>query len=80
MRVKSFTADPLALADYGPLLAEDGRAFEIERLRPAKDVLVVKFRGVDDRNAAEALNGVALYVERARPPRPPRRTSSTTPT
>ena len=64
MRVKPFTADPLALGEYGPLLAEDGRTFEIERLRPAKNVLVVKFRGIDDRTEAEALNGVALHAER----------------
>ena len=36
VRVKSFAADPMALADYGPLFAEDGRSFEIERLRPAE--------------------------------------------
>ena len=65
VRVKPFTADPLAIGEYKPLLAEDGRAFEIERLRPAGNVLVVKFRGVDDRTAAEALNGVALHAERA---------------
>jgi 16S rRNA processing protein RimM len=67
VRVKSFTADPASLADYGPLFAADGRTFEIERLRLLKgDMLVVKFRGVDDRSAAEALNGVELSVERSR--------------
>jgi 16S rRNA processing protein RimM len=66
VRVKSFTADPMSLGDYGPLFASEGRAFEIERLRPLKgDMFVVKFRGVDDRNAAEALNGVELSVERS---------------
>jgi 16S rRNA processing protein RimM len=64
VRVKSFSADPLALGNYGPLAAEDGRHLEIERLRPSKGVLIVKFRGIDDRNAAEALNGLSLYVAR----------------
>jgi 16S rRNA processing protein RimM len=63
--VKSFTADPGALGDYAPLRAKDGRTFEIERLRQAKNVLVVKFRGVDDRDAAERLNGIELYADRA---------------
>ena len=36
VRVKTFTGDPLALADYGPLYAKDGRAFEIVDIRPAK--------------------------------------------
>jgi 16S rRNA processing protein RimM len=66
VRVKSFMADPASLADYRPLFASDGRTFEIERLRPLKgDMLAVKFRGIDDRNAAEALNGVELSVERS---------------
>ncbi len=71
VRVKSFTAEPMALAEYGPLHAEGGRRFEIERLRPAKgDMLVAKFRGIDDRNAAETLNGLSLYVERSTLPAP----------
>ena len=65
LRVKTFTGDPQALADYGTLFARDGRAFEILALRPQGNVAVAKFRGVDDRNAAEALTGTELFVERA---------------
>ena len=64
VRVKSFTADPTSLGDYGPLTAADGRRFDIERLRPAKQVVIAKFRGIDDRDSAEALNGTELYVDR----------------
>jgi 16S rRNA processing protein RimM len=68
VRVKSFTDDPAAIADYGPLTAADGRAFEIEALRPAGGVdptmLVVRLAGVTDRNRAEALNGVELSILR----------------
>ena len=72
VRVKSFTADPMALGSYGPLVADDGRRLEIERLRPAKNVLIAKFRGIHDRNAAEALIGLSLFVERsALPPTGP---------
>ncbi len=70
VRVKSFTGDPAALGDYGPLRSADGRSFEVERLRPAKHLLIVKFRGVNDRSAAETLNGVALYVDRSALPPP----------
>lgn len=65
VRVKTFTGDPLALGDYGPLYARDGRAFEILDIRPAKDVVVVRFKGVGDRNAAEALTGTELFVDRS---------------
>ncbi|BCH22243.1 ribosome maturation factor RimM [Mesorhizobium sp. L-8-10] len=65
LRVKTFTGDPLALGDYGPLYAKDGRAFEVVDIRPQGTVAVVRFKGVGDRNSAEALNGVALFVDRS---------------
>ena len=68
MRVKSFTADPLALGDYGPLFARDGRRFTVASIRPAKEVVVVRFSEVADRTAAEALTGTALFVDRAKLP------------
>ena len=55
VRVKPFTEDPMAIAEYGALNTEDGRRFEILDYRFAKTVVVVRFRGVNDRNAAEAL-------------------------
>jgi 16S rRNA processing protein RimM len=65
LRVKTFTGDPMALADYGPLYDKDGRRFDIDDLRPAKGVVVVRFRQVKDRSAAEALSGTALHVDRS---------------
>jgi 16S rRNA processing protein RimM len=65
VRVKSFTADPMAIGDYGKLHAKDGREFEVLDVREAKTVVVVRFRGINDRNAAEALNGLELFVERS---------------
>jgi 16S rRNA processing protein RimM len=68
IKLWSFTEDPLAIADYGPLETADGRTFEIESLRPAKDFLVARVAGVNDRAAAEALRNVELYVPRERLP------------
>ena len=65
LRGKTFTSDPQALADYGTLYASDGSAFEIAAIRPAKEVVVVRFKGVNDRNAAEALTGTELFVDRS---------------
>ena len=65
LRVKSFTGDPLALADYGPLFAKDGRKFMITDIRPANNVVIVRFKGVNDRSAAEALTNTELFVDRA---------------
>jgi 16S rRNA processing protein RimM len=70
VRLKAFTADPLGVVSYGPLETEDGRRIEIETVRPAKDMLVARLKGVADRNAAEALTNLRLYVARDRLPPP----------
>jgi 16S rRNA processing protein RimM len=67
VRLVSFTEDPKAIADHGPLSDARGeRQFEIGALRTLKDnLLVARFVGVATRNAAEALNNTDLYVPRA---------------
>jgi 16S rRNA processing protein RimM len=70
VRLKAFTEDPMSVTRYGALETEDGaRRFEIEAVRPAKDVLVARLKGVADRNAAEALTNVRLYVAREKLPK-----------
>jgi 16S rRNA processing protein RimM len=59
----------MAVTTYGPLESEDGtQRFEIKALRPAKDHFVARLAGIDDRNAAELLTGLKLYVSRERLP------------
>jgi len=64
----SFTADPAAVAGYGPFETTDGRLVEIETLRPAKEFFVARLKGVADRDAAERLRNVELFVPRDRLP------------
>jgi 16S rRNA processing protein RimM len=69
VRLKPFTADPLAVRDYGTLETEDGSVrFEIETVRAAKDHLVARLAGVSDRDAAGRLTGTKLFVPRERLP------------
>jgi 16S rRNA processing protein RimM len=70
VRLWSFTADPQAIADYGPLETEDGRTVQIKSLRAAKDHFVAQLKDVADRDAAERLTNVKLYVPRERLPQP----------
>ncbi|MEO8667813.1 MAG: ribosome maturation factor RimM [Bauldia sp.] len=74
VRVKPFTDDRLAIRRYGPLLAADGRRFDIEAVRPAAgsspDMLIVRFKGIASREAAEALTGTELSVPRTQLPEP----------
>ena len=69
VRLWTFTEDPLAVKDYGPLMTKDGtRQFEVTHAREAKDHLVVTLKGVASRDDAERLNGLELYVPRDRLP------------
>jgi 16S rRNA processing protein RimM len=70
VRLHSFTADPASITSYGPLETEDGRVFAIETLRQAKDHFVARISGVADRDAAERLKNIKLYVPRERLPEP----------
>lgn len=69
LRVKSYTADPAAIASYGPLVTEDGRRLTLGSVRPAgaqPDMLIARIEGVATREAAEALARTRLLVERER--------------
>jgi len=69
VKLWSFTGDRLAVADYGAMETADGkRTLEIETLRPAGEFFVARFKGVTDRDAAEKLRNVELYVARDRLP------------
>ncbi len=64
-----FTQEPMAAASYGPLETEDGaQRFEIEALRPVKDHLVVRLKGIGTREAAAKLCNLDLFVPRERLP------------
>ncbi len=66
VKVKSFTADPMSIAAYGPLYDEQGRAFALKLTsKAAKDSIVIaRIDGIADRNAAETLKGRRLYAPR----------------
>lgn len=65
VKVKTFTETPDGLGAYGPLHAKDGRNFTVADIRAIDAAMaVVRFEGVGDRNASEALRGVELFVSR----------------
>ena len=71
VRIATHTQHPEAIGTYGPLQTDrDGLTITITKLRLQKNVVVANIKGVSDRNAAEALNGVNLFVDRARLPAP----------
>lgn len=74
VRLKSFTGDPAAIANYNPLVTAQGRKLALKNVRPAAgaapDMLIARIEGVASREAAEALNRVQLFLERSRLPPP----------
>ncbi|MGR3756318.1 MAG: ribosome maturation factor RimM [Tranquillimonas sp.] len=68
VRLKSFCADPAAIADYGPLTAEDGRSFDLKLMRPIPAGFAARLSGVATREQAEALRGLRLFAPRDRLP------------
>lgn len=65
VRIQSFTEDPLAIADYGPLATNrPGLTITITSARTTTNVLIARIDGFADRNAVEKLNGVELFIDR----------------
>ena len=68
-KVKPFTATPQALSAYGPVTLDDGRQLQLQVTSVnAKGLAIVRAKGVETREAAEALRGVTLHVSRDRLP------------
>ncbi len=69
VRLKSFCADPAAIADYSPLTSEDGRRqFDLTITRAIKNGFAASLSGITDKEVADALKGTRLYVPRDRLP------------
>lgn len=69
VRLKSFTAEPEAIADYAPLSTEDGtRQFSVTITRAIKNGFAARLSGVETKEQADALKGVRLFAPRDRLP------------
>lgn len=70
--VHSFAHQPEDIAAYGPLSDKSGtRTFKLRVLRVTpKGAIIARIAGVADRNAAEALKGIELFVAREKLPEP----------
>jgi 16S rRNA processing protein RimM len=67
VKLKTFTETPEAVCAYGPLHSEDGtrRFIATHAQKPKGQIAFVRLAGVETREAAEALKGTRLYVDRA---------------
>lgn len=71
VRITAYTADPLALTAYGPLLRADGSVgLTLTSARPDKTGVVARAKEVSTKEEADALRGLKLHVPRDRFPEP----------
>ncbi len=69
VRLKSFCAEPDAIATYGPLSSEDGKSsWDLRITRQVKNGFAARLSGVANKDAADALRGVRLFAPRERLP------------
>jgi 16S rRNA processing protein RimM len=69
VRIATHTQDPMAIGTYGPLDTDrPGLTVRLSKMRLHKNVVVAHITGVADRTAAEALNGVNLFIDRDKLP------------
>ena len=65
VRLKSFCADPAAIADYAPLYTETNpKGFDVTLLRPIKNGFAARLSGIQTKEQADALRGTPLYADR----------------
>jgi len=65
VRLKSFCADPEAIADYSPLTTEDGkRSYALTITRSIKGALAAKVEGITSKEMADDLKGIRLFASR----------------
>jgi 16S rRNA processing protein RimM len=64
VRIKSYCAEPAAIADYSPLWTKDGKQVSIEITRPVKNGYAANMSGVTSKEQADALKGTDLFAER----------------
>lgn len=71
VRIATHTQDPEAIGRYGPLETDrPGLTITLTKVRLQKNVVIANIKGIADRSAAEQLNGVSLFIDRAKLPDP----------
>lgn len=67
-KVKSFTSDPAAVADYGPVHLPNGQELELKIRGQAKGLLICSAPTITTRNQVEDVQGSELSVLRTQLP------------
>jgi 16S rRNA processing protein RimM len=64
VKIKSFAEDPMSLEKYNIYNHTGTKKIDIHFKSKQKDLIIASIEGVEDRNSAESLVGLDLYVNR----------------
>lgn len=62
VKIYSYSDRPERFEELSRLIVAGGRELEIENVRYQKNMAIVKFKGIDDRNKAEALKEKEVFI------------------
>ena len=66
VRLKSYCAEPAAIADYAPLFTEDGRSFaQIILTGQAKNGFTARIDAITSKEEADQMRNTSLFADRA---------------
>ncbi len=72
VRLKSFTADPAAIAGYSPLFNKDRtKSFDVFLTGKIKNAFSARLSGINSKQQADSMRGLQLFVPRSRLPQLP---------
>lgn len=70
VKIRSFTSSPDDISSYGALRDKAGKIYNINITGRTNDVLIASIDGIDDRDSADKLRNIELFVERSALPEP----------
>lgn len=71
VKIKSYTANPEDIVSFKQVYElNTGRQFKLTCIAKKKDILIAKVDGVTNRNDAELLQNIELYIDRSELPEP----------
>lgn len=68
VKLRCHLEDPQDLSGYNPLHDEDGKPYEVTLKNPLKNDWVAEIKGITDRNDAEKMRGLKLFIDRSAMP------------
>ena len=65
VRINPWCDGPEFLSRFKRLFDKNGKEYKVTRARPHKNIVIVKFKGVDTPEAAQGLRDMVVYIDRA---------------